>query len=396
MADPPSITVEELAKEAGLSLQCLDKAFREEKACILAEFCDQWELIGYHLRLVRADITTIKNDNETTDLRRISMLARWSEKFAYKATYRVLLEALIRSKHGKQARDLCRALKHELATGHTESEESHAQTEPVVATKQITTVCRNTSSEELVPDVDITQSIDQLEKRFIYIQNQFLQSGIGTRVTLEKLKTCISTLPSFTTDTPQLLLKAESIDLFIFNLKRYCYALNPDILEGLIAVLGDTETKSMMEKYNKALYEFQSKTKLKDFIGNYEGPTLPEFKNLHLKLGDNWREKTLADLKLLNLQISRRSWLVNMVSEHSVLAIFMVPKEDDLEIGVHLRDYLQSQCVLWILVDGVCIFNCEGIFTINRVDFIVVNMGMQSTHGQGQETIYMPMPMPWP
>ena len=49
------------------------------------------------------------------------------------------------------------------------------------------------------------------------------------------------------------------------------------------------------------------------------------------------------------------------VSIGSVCVIFMVPQVEDLELDVHLRDYLQSLCVLQIFVCGVCIFNCEGM-----------------------------------
>ena len=105
--------------------------------------------------------------------------------------------------------------------------------------------------------------------RFIRIQNRFLQSGSGTGVTLEQLQTCISTLPSFTSDTPQLLLEATSVNLFTHHLKKYCCALNPDILVGLNEVLGDVETKTMIKEYNRDLRDFECKTKLKDFIGNY-------------------------------------------------------------------------------------------------------------------------------
>ena len=35
---------------------------------------------------------------------------------------------------------------------------------------------------------------------------------------------------------------------------------------------------------------------------------------------------------------------------------------EDVELDDHLKDHLQSQCVLQILVRGLCIFNCEGIY----------------------------------
>ena len=363
MADVPHVTVEELAEEAGLPLQYLDKAFLEEHAHLLAEYCDPWENVGYNLKLKKVDIKAIKHDNETTDLRRIATLETWYETFAHKATYRVLIEALIQSKYAKQALNICKKLKRHEIPGSDHSVNDGNSVIPIndpsllhLSTEQKTSDCHNTP--------DVAESIHQLQMRFICIQNRFLQSGTERGVTLEQLRTCLSTLPSFTSDTPQLLLEARSIELFTFNLKKYCCALNPDILEGLIKVHGDVETKGMINQYNRDLHDFQCKTKLKDFIDNYDGPTPPEYKEVQVKLGDNWREKTLADVKLLNSQISRQSWLVKMVSIGSIYVTFMIPQVDDLELGVHLRDYLQSECVLQILVCGVCIFNYEGIWVI--------------------------------
>ena len=308
--DPPPITVKELADEVGLPLQSLDKAFREEHIHLLAEFCDPWELTGYHLKLTKVDISTIRNDNETTPLKRIATLGTWSEKFAHKATYRVLVEALILSKHAKQALKLCEKL-HSIAPPPVTENVT-----PCHSSLSVAAVSLHTRNEELVSQgVDITQSMRQLEMQFVRIQNHFLlPRAAGTAVTLEQLQICVSTLPSFAIDAPQLLLEANSIQLFIFNLKHYCSALNPDILEGLIEVLGDEETKSMMISYNKDLHEFQCKTKLKDFIGYYNGPSPVDFEEVKLKLGNGWREKTLADLKLINSQNSRHCWLVKLAS----------------------------------------------------------------------------------
>ena len=147
------------------------------------------------------------------------------------------------------------------------------------------------------------------------------------------------------------------------SLKSYCCALSPDILEGLIELLGDTETKHQLGEYKRNLCAFQCETKLKDLVGNYDGPTPPEYKEVQLKFGDNWREKTLADLKILRSQVSYKSWLLKVINTGSLTVTFLVPSTKDLDLGVHLRDYLKSQCVLQIIMDGACIFNCEGILS---------------------------------
>jgi hypothetical protein len=367
MAAQSPITANELAEEAGLSLNCLDLKFRmDHDPHKLAKFCDPWENIGYHLHLDSATISSIKEDNSTAEKRRIATLQSWKQKFAHRATYRVLIQALIESGRAQQALDLCYKIK-ELrpASERDGASSSISRDDPwLLITEPMSPLDRGLATEEfIIPDVDITQSIEILKALYIHVQNRFFQSDdAGMGVTLRQLQTCISTLPSFTTDTPQVLLEVSSIPHFVHNLKQYCGPLDPDILVHLIKELGNVDTKSMMSMYIRALHSFQYRTKLKDFVGNYEGPTPPdsEYKEIQIKVGENWQEKTLADVKEIKHQISRRSWLLKKISEGSVRVTFMIPRGEDLELDVHLRDYLKSQGVLEISVCGVYIFNCEG------------------------------------
>ena len=269
MADQSPITAEELAKKASLSLDCLNLAFCKDHAHVLAEFCDPWENIGYRLHLKEAIINGIKEDKHTSEMRRIATLQSWKEEFAHRATYRDLVQALIESKCAQKALDLCIKIK-----------ELHPALERVpmlLTTEPTSPIDRDSAAEFTIPDGHVAHSIESLQTWFILIQNRFFQSdGAGTGVMLQQLQTCISTLPSFTTDTPQAILKVDTIPEFARNLKQYCCALDPDIVEILIEKLGDEETKSRMRMYSKALHSFQDKTKLKDFIGNYEGPTPPD------------------------------------------------------------------------------------------------------------------------
>ena len=107
-AQSPAITIEELAEKAGLSLECLDLPFHKNHAHILAKFCDPWENIGYHLGL---DINDIKEENFTAEKGKMAMLQSWKERFAYRATYRVLVQALIESGRVQKALDLCIKIK---------------------------------------------------------------------------------------------------------------------------------------------------------------------------------------------------------------------------------------------------------------------------------------------
>ena len=367
MAYQSPITANELAEEAELSSDCLKLPFCKDHAHVLAEFCDLWESIGHHLGLNDAIINGIKEDNSTAEKRRTAMLQLWKERFAHKATYRVLIQALIDSGRAQQALELCHKIK-ELRPASESDGASVVPRDPLILmTEPVSPADRDLAIEEFtLPDVGITQSMEILETQFIHIQNRFFQSdGAGTGVTLQQLQTCISTLPSgfFETEseTPQALRQADTIPNFVCNLNKYCGPLDPDILVRLISMLGDVQTKSMMSMYIRELDSFQRRTKLKDFVGNYKGPTPPEYKKLKIKLGKKWREKTLADVKEMKRQISRRSWLMKKVSEGSVFVTFMIPQGEVLEFDVNLRGYLQSQGVLQISVCRTLIlFSCEG------------------------------------
>ena len=150
MADKSPITANELAKKAGLSLESLDFPFRVDHAHILAGFCDPWETIGYHLRLNSAEINAIKEDNSSAEKRRIATLQAWKEKFAYRATYRVLIEALISCGHAQQALDLCIKIKDQIRPApESDNSESVIPRGPsLLMTEPMSPVERDSSREE--------------------------------------------------------------------------------------------------------------------------------------------------------------------------------------------------------------------------------------------------------
>ena len=54
-----------------------------------------WKLIGRHLRLTEADITAVDGDNRTVEEKRVGMLEKWKQKFAFRATFKTLVESLL-------------------------------------------------------------------------------------------------------------------------------------------------------------------------------------------------------------------------------------------------------------------------------------------------------------
>ena len=98
--------------------------------------------------------------------------------------------------------------------------------------------------------------------------------------------------------------------------------------------------------------EFQEGTKLRDLIGTFKGPETmpPDYDELRVKLGDNWREKTLADLENLRCRMALRALLLKMIEDGSVTVVYFIPKYEKLHHLNDQADYLYSQNVTRIVV----------------------------------------------
>ena len=76
----------------------------------LSKHCVDWMLIGLYLELSRADIASVNGDYQTVDEKRVGMLGRWKEKYAFKATYRVFIEALLACGKTEDALNACKTI----------------------------------------------------------------------------------------------------------------------------------------------------------------------------------------------------------------------------------------------------------------------------------------------
>ena len=69
-----------------------------------------WQLIGFHLELTDSDISAVDGDNRTVDEKRVGVLRRWKEKFAFHATYRILIKSLLACGRTSDAVNACKAI----------------------------------------------------------------------------------------------------------------------------------------------------------------------------------------------------------------------------------------------------------------------------------------------
>ena len=115
------VDIEDVAREAGVSLQDFEKLCCDRDLDDLAELCDPWELIGHHLGLDPSQLSAIKDDYRGhTELQRIRTLRKWKESLL-RPTYRRLTEAFLKCGKINQALIVAKKLENRL-TG----EEQHA------------------------------------------------------------------------------------------------------------------------------------------------------------------------------------------------------------------------------------------------------------------------------
>ena len=106
------LTIPDVIIKADISIEVLDQECSTEMLPNLAKFIIDWKLIGYHLKLTTAEITAIDGDNRTVDEKRVGMLLKWREKLAFKATYRLLVQALLDCERASDAIDVCKMISH--------------------------------------------------------------------------------------------------------------------------------------------------------------------------------------------------------------------------------------------------------------------------------------------
>ena len=110
MADH-GITLQEVATQAGIdNMDILDQICSQKMLLNLAQHCVNWRLIGLYLDLTEVDIAAVDEDNRTADEKRAGMLGRWKNKLAFKATYRLFIEALLACGRAEDAVDACKTV----------------------------------------------------------------------------------------------------------------------------------------------------------------------------------------------------------------------------------------------------------------------------------------------
>ena len=104
------VTLDGLLKEVGVTPSQLDKPCSREHLQDVALFLESWRTVAPHLGLSRTEMEEIERDGREEREKRLKILELWKGKFAFKATYKVLIEVCLKISRADQAEKVCRLL----------------------------------------------------------------------------------------------------------------------------------------------------------------------------------------------------------------------------------------------------------------------------------------------
>ena len=109
-----ALSVQDLVKSCGVQETLLDKEVTYIRFYEISRCLCEWKLAALKLNISQAEVDAIERENGKAELQRVNFLGVWRQKMAFKATYRVLVEALLSIGRAEDARGVCRALLGEL------------------------------------------------------------------------------------------------------------------------------------------------------------------------------------------------------------------------------------------------------------------------------------------
>ena len=111
--EPP--TLDDLVERLNIPLGLLDQACSDDHFASISLYLD-WRRVAPHLGLDKTDIAEIES-KMTDSEKRLETLQKWQMKFAYKTTYRVLVQVLLKVGCAGHAERVCRLLQPQAHTG---------------------------------------------------------------------------------------------------------------------------------------------------------------------------------------------------------------------------------------------------------------------------------------
>ena len=103
------VTLEDCVREFRIPVELLDIRVSDEHLLKVSEFL-QWKRIAPYLKLEDSEVEAIDLGGSSEQEKRYKTLQTWKNKFAFKATYKRLIEALLESGRADHAEKVCKML----------------------------------------------------------------------------------------------------------------------------------------------------------------------------------------------------------------------------------------------------------------------------------------------
>ena len=111
MATPAEISLEDIASHCKVETSCLDEVVTSAYYHEISRYLSKWKLIAPKLKFTDDEVESIDQDNLTAEMKKVSFLKEWKQKFAMKATYRALMESLLGITRAEDALGVCQVLR---------------------------------------------------------------------------------------------------------------------------------------------------------------------------------------------------------------------------------------------------------------------------------------------
>ena len=98
-------TLEELCWKVQIPKESLDQECTREDVLELAKYCEKWKELAHHLKLDR-HISEIDRDNQSERDKKRALLIQWKQALAFKATFRILIEAFLACENALYAQEI--------------------------------------------------------------------------------------------------------------------------------------------------------------------------------------------------------------------------------------------------------------------------------------------------
>ena len=104
------ITLDDCTEHFDLATEVLDAKCSDEHILDVSRFLD-WKGVARYLKLTDSELDAVESDGRDERDKQHKTLQKWMSKFAFKATYRNLIQALLDSGRADHAEKVCKLLK---------------------------------------------------------------------------------------------------------------------------------------------------------------------------------------------------------------------------------------------------------------------------------------------